>query len=187
VPRATRVIRHNISDIIRCVKLGCITRMSDQIDCSAGTTTTFACHVLDYGRLICLSTWWTVDEIIIFSFIHHKVEKEKYKYIYNIHKYSIITTWKKQRRKLMTKHGIKDQLWQQKYQVIQTKTLQIVTFTHLRGEIKGRCRIYLFSFWAARVYNKLTRYGNRSPLEYHFNEYPVKHAKFERTLKQVFT
>jgi len=36
----------------------------------------------------------------------------------------------------MTKHGIKDQLWQQKYQVIQTKTLQIVTFTHLRGRLR---------------------------------------------------
>ena len=40
--------------------------------------------------------------------------------IYNIHKYSISNNMKKekkQKRTLMTKHGIKDQLWQQKYQV----------------------------------------------------------------------
>jgi len=36
--------------------------------------------------------------------------------MYNIHKYSISNKMKKEKnkkRKLMTKHGIKDQLWQQ--------------------------------------------------------------------------
>jgi len=53
------------------------------------------------------------------SFIHRKVEKErKIKNIYNTHKYSISNNMNKEKRsrKLVTKHSIKDQLWQQKYQ-----------------------------------------------------------------------
>jgi len=40
--------------------------------------------------------------------------------IYNIHKYSISNNVKKRekKRKLRSKHGTKDQLWQQKYQCI---------------------------------------------------------------------
>jgi len=50
--------------------------------------------------------------LVIINFIHHKVEKDKYVHACNTHKYSINNKKKKKekRRKLVTKHGLDDQL-----------------------------------------------------------------------------